>query len=412
MELKIKYQSSYFIYPFIIKENKYEKYVMRMLKDKNIELKYFNKKIDSDIYNFFLPEILRFMFCSFGIYEDDRKKLENLNLKLKSKVISEYPCITFEYKLYHALQAKSVNENGVFFEIQKIQIICFNTGVCFIVIKTNLEETNKFEDLLDFNYKFREINSDIADLKMYENIKIQSNTFSDVKKLSELIKELTGNMNETKRANIDINKFLMYSYTCIDQEQWSTPDDFKKMQKEFYKYANILPSTFNSTFENDILKTINMGDYIKIGATKTAFSLITSSINPINYTKLPINMENQYLYTYIILLYKRIYLKKILKDFKSKDKISKTQLKFNEFTQNIWSLDITNDDNGRLLEKDLFEVLELNDLYKMVKVQYDIEYKEFKIEKNEKINKVLIVMLILSLGFNIVDFLMLINKII
>lgn len=412
MELKIKYQSSYFIYPFIIKEEKYEKYIMKMLKDKNIELKIFNKMKDTDIYNYFLPEVLKFGFCSFGLYEDERKKMEELNPKLKSKIIAEYPCITFEYKLDNNIQAKTGQEGGVFFDIQKIQIICFNTGECFIIIKTNLEETNKFDDLLDFNYKFREVNSDTFKLKAYENIKIQTNTFGDTKKLSDLIKEVTGNMQETKKANIDVNKFLTYSYVCLEQECWNNENNYEKIEKDFLKYANILPSTFNSKFENDKMNIINMGEYIKIGVTKTGFTLLTSSVNPINYTKLPTNMENQFLYTYIIVLYKRIYLKNILKKYRNEKDIIKIKNNFTEFTENIWTLDLTNDDNGRLIEKNLNEILELDELYETAKKQYDIKYKELNIEKNQKINKVLLLLLLISLGFNILDFYILIKKII
>ncbi len=34
MGQKIKYQYSYFIHPFVIKENKYQKYLLKLLKDK------------------------------------------------------------------------------------------------------------------------------------------------------------------------------------------------------------------------------------------------------------------------------------------------------------------------------------------------------------------------------------------
>ena len=34
MELKIKYQYSYFIHPFVIKESKYQKYLLKLLKNK------------------------------------------------------------------------------------------------------------------------------------------------------------------------------------------------------------------------------------------------------------------------------------------------------------------------------------------------------------------------------------------
>ena len=114
-----------------------------------------------------------------------------------------------------------------------------------MILKTNVEDTNKFEDILDFNYKFRDINSDVNYLRAIDNIKIQNNTFGDIKKMSELIKEITGNMEETRKVNIDTNRFLIYSYVCLEQEYWSNPEEFNKIEKEFYKYANVLPSNFN-----------------------------------------------------------------------------------------------------------------------------------------------------------------------
>ena len=44
MELKTKYQYTYFIYPFVIKENKYQKHMLRLIKDQNFELKIFDKQ--------------------------------------------------------------------------------------------------------------------------------------------------------------------------------------------------------------------------------------------------------------------------------------------------------------------------------------------------------------------------------
>ena len=35
MDLKTKYQYTYFIYPYVIKENRYIRYLMKLLRDKN-----------------------------------------------------------------------------------------------------------------------------------------------------------------------------------------------------------------------------------------------------------------------------------------------------------------------------------------------------------------------------------------
>lgn len=48
MELKTKYEYTYFIYPYVIKESKYLKYLMKLLKDKNCELRIFKKDKDME----------------------------------------------------------------------------------------------------------------------------------------------------------------------------------------------------------------------------------------------------------------------------------------------------------------------------------------------------------------------------
>ena len=43
MELKMNYQYTYFIHPFIMKESKYQKYILKLVKDKRFTLKVFQK---------------------------------------------------------------------------------------------------------------------------------------------------------------------------------------------------------------------------------------------------------------------------------------------------------------------------------------------------------------------------------
>lgn len=296
---------------------------------------------------------------------------------------------------------------GIFFKIQKIEIICFNTGICFLAIKTNIEDTDRFSDLLNFNYKFRDINSEVSENLGYSKIKIQTGTFSDIKELSELIKELTGNPVDSKNIDIDINRFLIYSYVCIDQEYWNEAHDFLGIQKEFYKFANVLNSEFNSSYNNDRLKTVNLGNYIKVGVSNAGVNLITSSINTVNYTNLPYEFENEYFYAYIFTLHKKFYLNKLLSDFKNTKKAQKIKKEFIDFTNDIWIHEITNNDNGILIYKDCMEVLDIEASYEKVKRQYDIAYKDFRLKNNEKLNKVVVILLIISGIANIINFIIL-----
>ena len=44
MELKMKYHYSYFIYPYVIKENNYNKYIQNLLKNEKCIPKFFERE--------------------------------------------------------------------------------------------------------------------------------------------------------------------------------------------------------------------------------------------------------------------------------------------------------------------------------------------------------------------------------
>ena len=74
MELKTKYEYTYFIYPYVIKESKYLKYLMKLLKDKNCELRIFRKDKDMDIYSFFSHRTREYMFGTFNYSKNKIKE--------------------------------------------------------------------------------------------------------------------------------------------------------------------------------------------------------------------------------------------------------------------------------------------------------------------------------------------------
>lgn len=408
MELKTKYQYTYFIYPYIISEKRYNKYILKLLKDKKCSLRFFEKEKDLDIYSYFLPTIRKYMFHTFEFTKQKIKKFREMSKDTQAAILCKFPCVMFEYNIGNDAQGKAGKENGIFFKVDKIEIICFNTGICFLNIKTNIQDSNSFEDVLNFNYKFRDINSDFLSLKQFDNIKIQTNTFEDIHKLTDLIQEIAGTNSYANELDIDTDRFLTYSYTCIDQEAWNDTKKFEEIEHEFYKYCNIVPSNDNTSFnqedEKQNMKIISKWKYIRTGFSKIGSCLLTTGMDTFNYTKLPFDYENEYLYTYILTLYKRIYLKKLNLEYKKSNKLEKVRKKFIKFTQNLWIQEITNDDTGALMHQKWNEILEIDDIYLEVKNKYDILYKEMNIEKNTKINKTIMVVLIISLLINILNF--------
>ena len=410
MELKINYQYTNFIHPFVIKEGKYQKYILKMLKDKNCKLKIFQKEKDLKTYKYFLPKIRDFLFSSFSFGNSKLKKLEELPIETRAAILSKYKCNVFEYTLPKDIQGKVDENEGIFFTIRKIEVICFSTGICFLIIKTTIEDYTRFENILNFNYKFRDINQDISNLNFYDNIRLQTSSFDEVESFREFIRNITGSNIETIKLDIDTERFLTYSYICIDQEAWNADIEFDKIKNQFIKYASILPADNSRDFSEEKIMTISKWKYAKLGLSKLGCTLFSSSTDMNNYTILPDEYENQYFYLYILNLYKKIYLKRLKLKFKDNKKIKIARKEFIEFTKNIWIQEITEDEIGTVVNNKIQEVFELEKLYLETKNKYDVLYKELNIEKNKKTTILIAVILVTSLIFNILNFIALTKK--
>ena len=333
MELKTNYQYTYFILPYVIKEGRYQKYLLKLLKDKEFKLKTFQKEKDFKMYQYFLPKTRDFLFSSFSLGNSKIKKLEDLPDETKSAILSKYSCNIFEYNIKKDIQGKIEDKNGIFFTIGKIEIICFETGICFLVIKTNIEDDYNFENVLNFNYKFRDINNEAAKLDGYDNIRLQTNSFSSAETFKDFVRKITGANLEAMKLDIDTERFLTYSYVCIDQEAWNSNTKFDDINHYYIKYANILPADNSRKLEEEKITTVSRWKYAKLAISKLGVMLFSSSEDMNNYTILPDEFENQYLYTYILNLYKKINLKKIEQKLKDAKKVKIARKKFIEFTK-------------------------------------------------------------------------------
>lgn len=410
MELKTKYQYTYFVYPYLVKESKYIKYLLKLLKDKRLKLKIFQREKDFDVYKYFLPRVRDYMFHSFSFNKSKIKMLNQMNTDTVAALLAKQPCTIFEYHIENDIQGKAGYKEGIFFRIQKIEVICFNTGICFLCIKTNIEDSEEFSDILNFNYKFRDINQEFNNLNNYDNIRVQTDTFTDIKKITEFIGEITGHNVEAIKLDLDTERFLTYSYACIDQEAWNSTTGFENIENSFSKYINVLPNDNSINFEKNTAKVISKWKYAKVGITKLGISLLASTADINNYTVLPQKYETQYLYTYIFALYKKIFLKKIASEISLTNEINKRRREFIEFTKKVWIQEISADSMGTLFYQNLKEELELDELYYKVKNKYDILYKELNIEKDRNVNKFIVVALVVSLMFNIFNFIALALK--
>lgn len=416
MELKVKYQYTYFIKPFLINENKYEKYLLTLLNNKSCKLKVFEKERDFNLYSYFIKNTREYFFPTFAFNREKINNLERLDNKTRAIVLSRLHCNIFEYNFDTKIQGKVSDNEGIFFNINKMEIICFDTGVCFLAIKTDVDNSEKFSDLLNFNYRFKDINSDFTKLRDFTNIKIQTDKFSNMTELSNFINSVIGvNNNSIGLKDVDLynKRFFVYTYSCIDQDNWNTEEDFGNIQSDFLRYSNVLSS--NNTLDFNIdefdrnIGIIEQFKYSRFGFTKQSASLMTSSIDINNYTKLLFDYENEYFYTLIISLYQRIYLKKLENEFRSKKDINSIRRKFTKFTKELWLEEITNSVTGTIFYNKWKEVFELQEIYDEIKNKYDVIYKELNIEKSRRTNKIILIALIVSLLLNVINLITLIN---
>lgn len=403
MELKMKYHYTYFIYPFVVKENKYQKYLLSLIRNPRFSLRIFEKQKDITLYQYFLPKMSQFLFSSFSFTKDKLDKLKDLPKDTVSAILAKYPCTIFEYDLKRDVQGKT-DEGGIFFKIQKLQIICFNSGICFLCMKTNIEDSDNFSDLLNFNYKFRDIKQKGKRLNSYDKIHLQTDSFDDISNLNNFIEEFTGSPVEAMKLDIDMDRFLTYSYVCIDSQNWDAQNDFEKISYQFVKFTNFLPADNSVEYEEKEPISFTKWKYAKFGISKQGVVLFTSDASMNNYTVLPNDFETVYLYTYILNLYKKLYLKKLEYDFQNISKAKNVRKKFVDFTKNLWIQEITEDEVGSVLNYNISKILQINKVYQKIKNQYDILYKEYHVESNTKMLMVFSVILIVLLIFNILNY--------
>ncbi len=402
MELKISNQSTYFLQSYIVNQGKYTRYILKLLDDKRFKLKIFEKNKDLELYTEFLPKIRELLFSTFDL--DDIEKMEkfkNLPNETKAAILSKYSSITFEYDLTKEIKGKIDDENSIFFKIDKIGIVLFNTGIVFIYIKTILENSSNFSDVLEFNNKFRDLKK--RENKV-ENIKIQAGAFENIEEIQDFIASIIGSNVDFLKLNIDTEKFFTFSLAFLDKEYWNEEKDFKNIEEEFLKYINIVPGHTNAnSLSNDGTRIIANSKYSKMGISKLGVNILGSDFDTQNKNRLAKKFDKDYLYIYILSLYLKIYLKKTNYKFKQGKEIEKVRKEFIDFTKNIFIQEITSNDIESLYYTYIKDVLEIEQLYDNVKNKYNVLYNELKIEKNEIRTRIVTVLLIVTLLINIVN---------
>ena len=164
---------------------------------------------------------------------------------------------------------------------------------------------SKTIDVLDKN--------NIEHLGTYKTEEEQNKTF--IKEINGLIKEITGYTYQAKSHNWNDEKMIAYSYCCLDQINWNDETDeiIYKIILILIKYRMFYPANKQGsdiTTSKLTKKELYENKYVHYGISNAGTVLLTSDINPANYTFAQQKFQSEYLYTYILELYKKFLLKK------------------------------------------------------------------------------------------------------
>ena len=400
MEQKIKYQYTYFIYPFII-SSKYDKYLLQLLYDKKCKVEFFEKEKDANMYTYFLPNVRKFLFKSFDYKKEDVRKFNQLDYEKKLKILLKQDAVFFKYDIEDT-QAKIEKESGIFFNVSNIEIICFKNKVAFLLIKTHLSEGSTISDLCNFVYKFRDVSLSINNMKNFDNIKLQSENFSKVTKITDIIKKLSGRSDNIKELNIENERLYSYTYLCLDKEDWN-----KDLTKEFYKLTHVKEASYVVDLKES-KKDYNIEDakFTKFGISKTNTIVLTANSKTENYTKLAKRVEEEYLYHYIYEFYKKICLKKIAYNFKKEINFDNTIKDYLYYTKEHLTEEVTNAKIGSMLENKWEEAFNIKTSLEKANLLYDIMRKTKKENINKNIGNIIYILTFIMIVLSIINILM------
>ncbi len=375
MELKTKYQYTYFIYPFVISEKKYNDFLAKIIMDKNWNVKIFQKDVDIEADSHFLSIAKQTMFPTL---EWTKEKIETFQKEKnyeKAKILSKMKSCSFEYDMKEISKGKAgVDENAIFFEITKIKLMCFQNGICFLFLKTEIDNTNyiAFSDVLNLNYKFRNISPKYNRFKDYDYIKIQTNRFETMENICEFLRHICSGYEDASKKDIYSNRLFVYSYACLDESEWNTTTEFTKIKNEFLKYQYVLSGDYGSEFAEDIKmdNTYSRWKYSIYGFTKTAGVVFSSATDHFNFTKLPFYYETVYIYIMLYALYQRLSYLILLQQMKEKKTQRYWRKKIQEVTLATAIGQVSSAEHCMSLWQNWSKAFGLQEMYNYVMKQY------------------------------------------
>lgn len=409
MPLNAKYQYTHFIYPFLVDQNKYSSFINSLLsQEKNWKLKIHEQKEDEEVYNFFLPYMRKFLFPTLFWDKDFIKKYKLMNNLNKANLLKKASCITFDFNLSSMKKATiSKKRYGVIdFDITNIRMICFEPGVCFLDIKTEIEDDSEnidFDKILDFNSMFREVAPGNG---FKEKLNIKAKGIDNINDITIFVKSLLSGFASEDIDKIYYDKMFTYSYVCLEKEDWNENTNFESLKNDFYKFQYVTDSKSSAIFSNDCKKLedniYSRWKYSMFGFSRESGVVLVSENEKYNVTKMPHNFEKNYFFMLLLAFYQRMSLMNFLQDIITKDKtmVSKLNKNLTKFTHFSWFSQITNSEHGMDIWKRWQTAFELPELYDEVHREY-IEYYNAVISSNhDRLNILFMLLSVVGIMFS------------
>lgn len=365
--------------------------------------------IDLSTHAYFLPYVKKFLFPTLYWKNDFRTLFEKMTYKKKCETISNISCVKFNYKIEQSFVTdNNSNKADINFKIPRIELICFEPGICFLIIKAELDKEGDIysHEILDFNYKFRTINPRYLKKKKTEGIFLRNQEFKGLDDLSGFIDSLLYGYEDVEKENVYFDRLFTYSYMCLDEKEWNESRDLSEIINEFYKFQYVLPSEYGSTFDSDFKgvkdNTYTRWKYSIYGFSRESGVVFSSEREKFNSTKLPYYYENMYFYVFLLAFYQRIALILFSQELmgSGKKKIETLKNRFTKFTHFSWFSQITNSEQGMDVWKKWQKSFDLPALFDEVQKEYAEFYDYIVARGQERINLLLIVIYTISVFFS------------
>lgn len=396
MQIKVKYQYTHFIYPFVIESDKYAYFIESILKKtKEWNLILHQYKSDEESYDFFLPYMRKFLFPTLFWDKNYIQKFKKQGVFRRSLELSKLSSITFKYNMSRIRKGciTDYDNKSINFDISDIKIICFEGGICFIDFKTQIEDDSDlidFDKILDFNHYFRNLTPRLkgnATNRIVENSKTVN--------IPKFIRDITKDFESKSLDKMYYDKMFTYSYVCVDD--WNTDSDFYNMQNDFYKFQYVMHSKTSAIFNDDFERlndnTYSRWKYSIFGFSRESGVVFVSDKEKYNITRMPYNFEKRYLYMLLISLYQRISLINFSQDLMKQDKTAVRGLKkkLTQFTNSSWFGQVTNSEHGMDIWKSWQNAFGLEELYDEVHKEY-LEYYDYVVSNTQSRSSTIIMM--------------------